>query len=532
MWWLEILCLLVAIVFFFYRWVIANKDYFAKRGIPYDKPTFLMGSFVDIFRRQKSMYEVIIDLYNKHDGKVFGIFDQRQPLYLIRDPELLKLISCGDFEYFPNRRNAFVKDDTKESHIFGSSLFFLQNAKWKDMRNTLTPAFTGSKLRNTFALMIEVAQQTSDYLQKQIQAKSCPMSQQEINEESIELDLKDFAKRFTTDVIASTAFGLNVNSFINTENEFYTMGKKLTTFSFWQNIKFVLITNFGWISKLLKIDLFDKRFTNYFMDLVLKTMKYRKENVIVRPDMINLLMEAKGLLAQEKPKQGNRDWNDNEMVAQCLLFFIAGYETLSTLVSFTAYELMANPDVQEKLLREINEISFEIGDEPLSYEALQKMSYMDMVLSEVLRKWPGTMAIDRVCNKDVSYDLENGNTLNFKIGDTVWFPIVGLQMDPKYWTDPEKFIPERFAEENKRNIQPCTYLPFGMGPRNCIGSRFALMEAKAYLFYLVRDFRIEASPKMCNPFKLSTSVFELMPDGGFWFKLVRRHKIKTDDVLE
>lgn len=66
---LEVLIFGVAFAVFFYRWITANNDFFAKRGIPYDKPAFLIGSFVDIFRKEKSMYDVIIDLYNRHDGK-------------------------------------------------------------------------------------------------------------------------------------------------------------------------------------------------------------------------------------------------------------------------------------------------------------------------------------------------------------------------------------------------------------------------------------------------------------------------------
>lgn len=207
------------------------------------------------------------------------------------------------------------------------------------------------------------------------------------------------------------------------------------------------------------------------MDTVLKTMHYRKEHNILRPDMINLLMEAQGLISQdnEDAKHINHEWNDTEVVAQCLLFLVAGYETVATTLSFAAYELMANPQVQEKLFEEISQVSSEIGDGQLTYDVLQKMTYLDMVVSEVLRKWPGTLALDRVCNKDITYDLDNGEKLSIKAGQAIWFPLNALQMDPKYWPEPEKFMPERFSEENKANIHPNTYMPFGVGPRNCIG---------------------------------------------------------------
>lgn len=177
--------------------------------------------------------------YNFLLFRVYGVFDNRQPLYLIRDPELIKQITVTDSDHFVNHRNAFLKDDTKESDMFGSSLVFLKNAKWKEMRNTLTPAFTGSKLRQSFLLMNQVAQQACRHLKEEIGA----------SREGIELDVKDFAKRYTNDLIATVAFGLQVDSFKDKNNEFYKMGKGMTTFTFWQNIKFVLNSNFNRLCK-------------------------------------------------------------------------------------------------------------------------------------------------------------------------------------------------------------------------------------------------------------------------------------------
>lgn len=80
------------------------------------------------------------------------------------------------------------------------------------------------------------------------------------------------------------------------------------------------------------------------------------------------------------------------------------------------------------------------------------------------------MILDRVCN--TPYKLKAGDkTYNLEAGDVIWFPVLGIHRDPKYYTDPEKFDPERFNEENKTKINPAAYLPFGAGPRNCIGSR-------------------------------------------------------------
>lgn len=164
-----------------------------------------------------------------------------------------------------------------------------------------------------------------------------------------------------------------------------------------------------------------------------------------------------------------RKWTDNELVAQCLIFFLAGFETSSSALSFAAHELGANPDIQQKLYKEIKTVNDEIGGKRISYDALQKMKYLDQVVSETLRKWPLGVQIDRICVKDYVYD--DGDKLKFHIekGTNVVFSLYGVHRDPKYYSDPEKFDPERFSNENKHNILPGTYAPFGIGPRNCIG---------------------------------------------------------------
>lgn len=112
--------------------------------------------------------------------------------------------------------------------------------------------------------------------------------------------------------------------------------------------------------------------------------------------------------------------------------------------------------------------------------------------------------------------------LQLKVGDGVWLPCFAIQNDPKYFPNPEKFDPERFSDENKDKIQPFTYFPFGVGPRNCIGSRFALMECKAVFFYILSSFHIEVSEKTQTTIKLRKNNFNMMTENGFWFNLTPR----------
>ena len=131
--------------------------------------------------------------------------------------------------------------------------------------------------------------------------------------------------------------------------------------------------------------------------------------------------------------------------------------------------------------------------------------------------------IDRICVNDFQFDFEGKKfTIEKNVGIIV--PIYGFHRDPKYFPDPHKFDPERFSEENRRNIDPDTYLPFGIGPRNCIGSRFALMELKTLLYYLLLNFKFEVTAKTQIPLKYAKNPIMLKSEKGVWLALKPREK--------
>lgn len=161
-----------------------------------------------------------------------------------------------------------------------------------------------------------------------------------------------------------------------------------------------------------------------------------------------------------------------------------------------AYELAVNPDIQEELVKEINEVKEQLSNKPVIYEALHKMKFLDMVVSETLRKWPpAPQAGNRITTKPYTFTDRKGHVVKLNPGDNIFFPVVALHYDEKYWPNPKKFDPYRFDDSNKKNIHPGTYLPFGIGRRACIGSRFALMESKLLIFEILRNFSIEVCEK-------------------------------------
>lgn len=318
-------------------------------------------------------------------------------------------------------------------------------------------------------LMFDLVSECADDVVKHLSMRSA-------NGEIINLEMKDFCSRYTNDVIATCAFGIKVNSFIDENNEFYNYGQNLLNSGWKENLKFLFAYMLPKVAKALNIKVID---SNTFKKITLETMETRRKNNIIRPDMINILMQLQEETTQndEQSKDIAGDtgktslthkWTDNELVAQSFIFFTAGLEPPRIILTFAAYELVVNPDIQQKLYEEIAEMNKQLDGKQISYDSIQKLQYLDQVISETLRKWPSVTITDRSAVKDYVYD--DGN-LKFTIekGSHLLFSVVATHRDPAYFPDPDKFDPERFSDENKHNISHVALNPFGAGPRNCIG---------------------------------------------------------------
>jgi len=397
------------------------------------------------------------------------------------------------------------------------------------MRAYLSPSFTSSKMRTMFTLMEQCTKQFIDYFKNQPGTAS--------------VELKDAFTRFTNDVIGTTAFGVTCDSLKDKNNQFYLMGKDVTNFSGLRTLKFFGHTFSPLLMKLLGVKIISNENATFFRGLIKETIRVREEKQIIRPDMVHLLMEARkggvkhdnqnvidtGFAVAEESEIGKTqkkqkpEITDDDITAQALIFFLAGFETASTLMCYTAYELAVNPDVQETLREEVDRVAAECKGK-ITYEALLGMKYLDNVVSEALRLHSPGIFTDRLSVRPYTIQPEKPGekALHLNAGSSVWIPLHAIHRDAKYYPNPEKFVPERFSDENKHNIKPYTYLPFGIGPRNCIGSRFALLENKLIIVNLLQNFKIVPVEKTSIPLKLSTSNPHPLPEGGFWLGIKSR----------
>lgn len=177
---------------------------------------------------------------------------------------------------------------------------------------------------------------------------------------------------------------------------------------------------------------------------------------------------------------------ENEIIAQMAIFFFAGSESTASTISNVIFELAHHQEPQKKVQQEIDECFARHCSEDLVelYEAISKLPYFSAVVKESLRKNPVVIRTERCLNAD-NYKLDG---VEIDKGTIIEIPLQAIHLNENYWPEPEVFRPERFLPENKDNIVPYSYLPFGDGPRNCVGMRFALLEVHVALAHIIHHY--------------------------------------------
>ena len=315
------------------------------------------------------------------------------------------------------------------------------------------------------------------------------------------------------------------------------MSSFLSFTDFKQRITFLLANAYQDFCRKLKLQVTPKHLQEFFLKLVVDTVEYREKNKIERNDFLSMLIQLKnnGKLDGEEKEIGKISFTD--LAAQCFMFFLAGFETSSTALSYALYELAANQDVQDKTREEIEKV-LKKHDGKITYESIMDMEYCGQVINESMRKYtPGNVLL-RICTKD--YKVPDTNYVIEK-GMNIMLPMHAIHNDPEYFPNPDAFIPERFSAEETRKRHPFSFLPFGNifiifflkqiktkakiisgeGPRNCMGLRFGVLQTRLGLVTVLRKFRITINNKTIHPIQLDPKDVTMMPLGGIWLDIQR-----------
>ncbi|XP_055266216.1 cytochrome P450 3A24-like isoform X2 [Moschus berezovskii] len=426
---------------------------------------------------------------------MWGIFEGKQPLLLITNPDVIKTILVKEcYSVFTNRR------------VFGpmgimkNAVTVAEDEQWKRIRTLLSPTFTSGKLKEMFPIIAKYG----DVLVRNLKKEA---------EKGKSVNMKDILGAYSMDVITSTSFGVNIDSIGNPQDPFVENAKKVLRFNILDPL-LLSVALFPFlipIFEALNISMFSKSALNFLTTSIKRIKESRlKDNQKPRVDFLQLMINSQN----SKETDNHKALSDQELVAQSIIFIFGGYETTSTSLSFIIYELATHPDVQQKLQEEID-ATFP-NKAPPTYDVLAQMEYLDMVVNETLRMFPIAIRLERFCKKDVEI-----HGVSIPKGTAAIVPISVLHKDPEFWPEPEEFRPERFSKKNKDSINPYVYLPFGIGPRSCIGMRFAIMNMKLAVVRILQNFSFKPCKETQIPLKL-TSQGILKPEKPIVLKVAQR----------
>jgi cytochrome P450 len=216
------------------------------------------------------------------------------------------------------------------------------------------------------------------------------------------------------------------------------------------------------------------------------------------------------LMAARDPESGQA-MDDERLIDNLLTFYLAGHETTARALSWTLYLLSRSPEWSEALADEVARVA---GGAPVAAAHIERLVLTQQVLKESMRLFPPVPMMSRQVVADTTLD---GHAI--RAGSSVVIPIYAIQRHAARWDDPHAFDPARFAPEKEAGIGRYQYLPFGAGPRICIGMAFALLEATAILATLLQQVRFESVPG-AEPYPVARVT--LLPRGGMPLRVSMR----------
>ncbi|XP_076760043.1 cytochrome P450 6a2-like [Xylocopa sonorina] len=483
---------LVLLCFYLYT----KFTYWKRHGIPTAKGYYpFVGHMLPVLMARKHAFDVITQAsIDNKDRSMVGFYKGFKPVLIVRETELIKSVLQSNFSSFHENG---LKIEPEVDPLLAKNPFFTYGEAWIAGRKRLTYAFSNTRLKILFASITNVLKKFDNFLERRLRSNN-----------RYEVELKYLFSKFTAEVVANA--GIGVEGFCFEEKEhavsFDKIGDSIFKPPFIQGVLSQLIILFPGVNKLCKFPFVQKDIDQFFRKIVTENLEIRRKETTPRNDFLQLMLDL---------EKSGEALDIEATAAYVFSFFMDGYETSSATLNLTGHLLAANPAVQEKLRNEVKSTIEKHGGE-LTYEALKEMTYMDQVLKESQRYYSVVGFLSKVCTEEFELQGSDGLSYRAKPGSEIYIPVYALHRDPKYWSNADVFDPERFSDERKQTIEKMAFIPFGEGPRMCVGMRMAWVQMKACLAGLLRSYKLELSPKTKLPLKFSATALVATPIGGCW----------------
>lgn len=454
---------LIAILLFLNR--VYQESYWKKRGVPFCKNNGMLGPFWEYITTKRSMFEIFRDIYNEFpQDPAVGLGSFFSPSLYVKDPTNMQHVLSLDFNSFNHRGIEPLDGD-----LLSDNVLMQYGKRWKLVRQSMTSIFTSAKLKNMFYIVDKSAQDFIEYLNQ--------------HPEKQKANTFDTLSTFCAAAIGASVFGISTPSVF--DNPFLTMAQKSFIPNFWNNIKFSIVSISPYLTKLLRIRIFSD-YEKFFIGAISQVIEQRKLDNVKRHDFADLCisLQNSGTL-RDQDTQYEVEPSVELLAAQAFFFFIAGVEPSATAAFGTLIELGRHPEHLKSVQDEID-AAFEKHNSQLSFDVVNSLEKLDNALSEAMRIHPPIGFLTRKCVQDTVLPVGN---IKIDEGTKIFLPTFDVHHDPKYYPDPEVFNPDRFRSE--ANVNKDMYMPFGKGKRLCIGSRYAQLQVKTGLIYLLHNYDVK-----------------------------------------
>jgi cytochrome P450 len=456
------------------------------RQIKYPPRISRLKAFLDSSRMKKSPVQVFQE-YKESLGETYMFhFGGIKEVMVTSNPSLIGHVLKDNYENYQKSEIEMKR----MVHFLGKGLLTSHGKYWLSQRRLIQQGFHKNQLELMMAGMREVMEES--------------MNGEEKNFQQGEVNIHQVFNKIT--------FRMVMRSLFSTSLKEYELDRISHTISEIQEFLVKQVVQ-PYLNPWFKIAGVSGRYDKmrYEADkIIYDYIKIRRNEARPPSDLLQILLDS-------KYSESGEGMDDLQVLAESVQLMVAGHETTSTALSWILYLLCRHPDSLEKIR---DEISREIGDSALQFSDIPKFVYTTQVIDESLRLYPPFWMVDRVAVED-----DHLNGLDIPKRTTVIVLIYGVHHSSEYWENPEEFIPERFSVENRKNHAPYTHLPFGAGPKGCIGGNYAMMQMILILVSLLKRYNFELAEDKNIDIQ---SMLILRPKDGIKMRLTKRGSVQEE----
>ncbi|MFK7796662.1 MAG: cytochrome P450 [Aureispira sp.] len=447
-----------------------------KKEIPQVKLTTMLMNYEHI---NKNLVTYFQQLLAEHDGLV----KVKLPYSLV----LTDRAEIVEHVFRKNQKN-YIKTKVVRENVrdqIGHGLFTSNGSYWLKQRRAIQPGFHRKKLEKIADVMV---QEIDLYMTNVLDVYADQQQEIDLVEEMITLALK---------VLTKTLFGQDfaedkINAFGDSVDfaRYYILNETRKPYlKLWYRLNGMHAQN--------------KKQKNIRNEIILGLIEERRKSGKQGDDLLDMLLNIR--------YEDGSAMTDQQLLDEVIVLFIAGHDTSAITMAWAWYLLARHPDIEQNVLQSVEET---LGNRNPTFADVRSMAYPLQVIEETMRLYPAVWFLDR---EPLENDAIDG--IPIKKGEDIAASIYSLHRNPKYWKNPNQFDPERFSRANKKKQVPFSYMPFGGGPRLCIGKNFAQMEMQFMLAMLIRRYKFTLTSTNEIAFK---PLLTLCPSEGVNVKITRR----------